>query len=86
MRVAARWMTSTGFRDRRSGSGPVTLECRCLHQDRGKRIPQVMSHDAEHLIAELRGVDRSAVETCILDCHSRPVRQPLRPNEDRPVR
>ena len=34
-----------------------------------------MSHDAEHLIAELGGVDRSAVETCILDRHSRSVRQ-----------
>ena len=30
-----------------------------------------MSHDAEHLITELGGVDRSAVETCILDCDSR---------------
>ena len=34
-----------------------------------------MSHDAEHLITELGGLDRSAVETCILDCHRRSVRQ-----------
>ena len=34
-----------------------------------------MGHDAEHLITEVRGVDRSAIETCILDCHSRSVRQ-----------
>jgi hypothetical protein len=36
-----------------------------------------MSHDAQHLITELGGVDRSAVETCILDCDSRSLRQRL---------
>src|SRR5262244_1826123 len=49
MRVAARWITSTGFTVRRSGSEP--------------------------LITELGGTDRSPVETCILDRHSRSVRQ-----------
>ena len=54
--------------------GRDVLMRRCLHQDSGKRIPQVMSHDAEHLITKLGGVDRGAVETCILDRHSRSVR------------
>ena len=57
MRVAARSDDLRRLLRSPFGLRAVTLECRCLHQDRGKRIPQVMSHDAEHLIAELRGVD-----------------------------
>ena len=34
-----------------------------------------MSHNSQHVITELGSVDRSAVETCILDRQSRSVRQ-----------
>ena len=37
-----------------------------------------MSDKAEHLIAELGGIDRSAVETCILDRDRCAVRQRFR--------
>ena len=76
MRLAASSMASSVLRSP-FGFWAVTLEGRCLHQDRGKRIPQVMSHDAEHLITELGGMDRSPVQTCILDCDSRSLRQRL---------
>ncbi len=56
MRVAARRIASS-VSETPLGLRAVTLECPCLQQDRGKRIPQVMRHDAEHLIAELRGLD-----------------------------
>ena len=77
MRVAARWMASSF--ERRSGSGRDALESRRLHQDRGERIPQVVGDDAEHLIAELRCLDRGAIETCILDGHGGAVRQGFGP-------
>ena len=57
------------------GLRAASLQCRCLHQDRGQRIAQVVSHDAEHLITELGGLDRRAVEPCILDGHRRSLGQ-----------
>ena len=57
------------------GIGAATREGRRVQQNRGQWIPEVMRHGAEHVITELGGIDRGAVETCILDCHDRPVRQ-----------
>src|SRR6185295_1778369 len=57
------------------------LESRCLHQDRGDRIPQIVGHDAEHLIAALRCLDRSAIEACVLDGHGGSVSQRFSPTK-----
>jgi hypothetical protein len=65
--VAARWIAVTTLLRTPLGIGAVTLEGRRVQQNRGKRIPEVMRHDTEHLIAELGGIDGGAVEPCVLD-------------------
>jgi hypothetical protein len=63
-----------GFQRSSFGLRAPTRDCRRLQQDRGQRIPQVMGDDAEYLIAEVGGVDRSAIETRILDRLGRSLR------------
>ena len=77
MRVAARWIVSTGFRDRRSGPRPLRSRSVACHRDGAERIAKVVRDEPEHLIAELGGLDRSVVEAGILDRDRRAIRERL---------
>ena len=77
IRVAARWITSTGFRDRRFWFRSAALKYTRLHRDGTERIAKVMSDEPEHLIPDLGRLDRRIVETGILDGDGRSLRQRL---------
>jgi hypothetical protein len=64
--VAARSITSPGFRDRRSSSPRFASQHGRLHQDRAQRVAQIVGDDAEHVVAQLDRVLGDPVEAGLL--------------------
>ena len=56
IRVAARSISSAGFRDRRSGSPRLRRSIAACIRMRAQRVAQIVGDDAEHVVAQL---DRS---------------------------